>query len=223
MGRADNKRKKSKRKRATGGRVEVNAAPPRHPLMRLAMRLPLILIGVVVVLLIPAPFTEDSPELNDLYENYIGPIIIGAVLASILISSVVGAMIMMGWRAAIVGVVFTASITSAGAAAFTGDALWTNVGMGGFAISCFGYYLIGELSGYLPIPTAAAYGSVAMIPGGIIMAVIGAVSETDALILLGLGGAGAATGVAVARWYRRGKLAAAASTGAGVPAGGTAD
>jgi hypothetical protein len=130
-------------------------------------------------------------------------LIIGAVLASILIASVVGAVIMMGWRAGVIGVVFTASIISASAGAFTDDALWTNLGLAGFAVSCVGYYLIGELSGYLPIPTAASYGSIAMIPAGVIMAVVGVVSGNSALLQLGLGGAGAAVGVTLARWYRR--------------------
>lgn len=167
------------------------------------MRLPLILIGVVVVLLIPAPFTSSSSVLNELYENYFGALIIAAGLGSILIASVMGAVVMMGWRAGIIGVVFTASIISASVGAFTDDALWTNLGLAGFALSCLGYYLIGELSGYLPIPTAASYGSIAMIPAGVIMAVVGVASVNSALLQLGLGGAGAAVGVTLARWYRR--------------------
>jgi len=182
--------------------------------MRLATRLPMILIGVVVVLLVPAPFTEHFPGLNDLYENYLGAVVVAAGLASILIAGVFGAVIMMGWRAAIVGVVFTTSIGAAGMGAITGDALWTNVGMGGFAISCAGFYLIGELSGYLPIATSASYGSVAMIPGGIIMAVAGMATQNDGLILLGLGGAGAAVGVTLARLYRRRRLVALANEAA---------
>ena len=170
------------------------------------MRLPMILIGVVVALLVPAPFTSVSPELNYVYENYLGALIVTASLASILIASVVGAVIMMGRRAAIIGVVFTASIGAAGAGALTGDALWTNLGMGGFALSCAGFYLIGELSGYLPISTAESYGSVAMIPGGIVMAVAGMATQNNSLILLGLGGAGAALGVTLARLYRRRRL-----------------
>jgi len=173
--------------------------------MRLATRLPMIFIGVVVVLLIPAPFTSGSAALNDLYENYIGALIIAAGLGSILIAGVMGAVIMMGWRAGFIGVIFTASIVSASVGALTDDTLWTNLGMAGFALSCVGYYLIGELSGFLPIPTAASFGSIAIIPAGIIMAVVGVVSDNRSLVLLGLGSAGAAVGVTLARLYRRRK------------------
>lgn len=178
----------------------------------------MILVGIVVVLLIPAPFTSNSPVLNDLYTNYIGALIIGAGLGSILIASVLGAVIMMGWRAGFIGVVFTASIVSASAGAFTDDALWTNLGMAGFALSCVGYYLIGELSGFLPIPTAASFGSIAMIPAGIIMAVVGVVSDNSGLLMLGLGGAGAAVGVTLARWYRRRRSAGMSADEAAVRA-----
>ncbi|WP_022891642.1 hypothetical protein [Agromyces subbeticus] len=170
--------------------------------MVIATRLPIIVLGVVVALLIPAPFTESSPELNDLYENFLGQVIIVAALTCVLIAGVVGAAVMMGWRAGIIGVIFAASIAAAGAGAVTGDALWTNLGIAGFAASVIGYFFIGELSGYLPMRTARAYGSVAMIPGGVVMGVIGIFSGNQALALIGFGSAAAAVGVTAARWLR---------------------
>ncbi|MGO4690184.1 hypothetical protein [Glaciibacter sp. 2TAF33] len=206
MGRNNSKQTRAgKRERARqgGGGERSGPAVARHPLFVLATRLPMVLLGVAVVLLIGGVFTEVSPALNTVYEDYIGAVMVGAFLAAILIAGVMGAVIMMGWRAGFVGVIFAASVAAAGAGAITGEALWTNLGIGGFALSCVGYYLIGELSGYLPIATKNAYGSLAMIPGGVIMAVVGIVSDTPALVLFGFGGAGAAVGVAGARWWRR--------------------
>jgi hypothetical protein len=170
--------------------------------MKIATRLPMVLLGVVIVLMIPAPFTTRSPELNALYENFLGPVIIVAALACILIASVMGAAVMMGWKAGVVGVVFAGSITSASLGALTEDPVWTIIGIVGFAISCSGYYFIGELSGYLPVKTRAGYGSVAMIPGGIIMGVVGVAMGTPPLVLFGFGAAGAAIGVTAARLWR---------------------
>jgi hypothetical protein len=193
--------------------------------MVLATRAPIALLGVAVVLVIGAAFTEVSPALNTLYEDYIGAVIAGLALAAILIAGVVGAIIMMGWRAGFIGVIFAASVASAGAGAIIGDLLWTNLGIGGFALSCAGYYLIGELSGYLPISTAAGYGGLVMIPGGLIMAGLGIVSGSQALVLFGFGGAGAAIGVALARWWRKrtaGASADEAADAAAVRASGAA-
>ena len=207
MGRAGQKKRVRPRNRWT--EREKSPAEPKHPLMTIATRLPMVLLGVVIVLLIPAPFTSTSPELNDLYMAFLGPVIIVMTLACILIASVAGAAVMMGWRAGIIGVVFFGSIVAAGAGAFTDDPIWTNIGIAGFALSCAGYYFIGELSGYLPIQTRNSYGGVAMIPGGIIMGVVGIAMEHQALVLFGFGAAGAAVGVTLAGlWRRRAKAAA---------------
>jgi hypothetical protein len=179
--------------------------------MNIATRLPMVLLGVVIVLMIPAPFTTRSPELNELYENFLGPVIIVAALGSVLVAAVMGAAVMMGWRAGIIGVVFAGSITAAGVGVVTDEPAWTMIGIVGFVISCAGYYFIGELSGYLPVKTRAAYGGVAMIPGGIIMGAIGLAMANQALILFGFGAAGAAVGVTLARLWRRRRARAAAS------------
>ena len=200
MGRADQKKRAQQAHR--GERATASTAP-MHPLMKIATRVPMVLLGVVIVLLIPAPFTTRSPELNTLYEVFLGPVIIVAALASILVASVMGAAVMMGWRAGIIGVVFAGSIAAAGAGAFTGDQTWTIIGIVGFAVSCAGYYFIGELSGYLPITTRASYGGLAMIPGGIIMGAIGIALEDQAMVLFGFGAASAALGVTLARLWRR--------------------
>jgi hypothetical protein len=207
MGRSNTKQirvDKRERARRRSGDDRSTRAVARHPLFVLATRAPMVLLGVAVVLLIGGVFTEVSPALNTLYEHYIGAVIAGAALAAILVAGIMGAVIMMGWRAGFIGVIFAASVAAAAGGAITGEALWTNLGIGGFALSCAGYYLIGELSGYLPVKTANAYGGLAMIPGGIIMAVVGIVSDTQALVLFGFGGAGAAVGVGLARWWRRG-------------------
>jgi hypothetical protein len=180
--------------------------------MKIATRLPMVLLGVVVALMIPAPFTTRSRELNALYENFLGPVIIVAALACVLVASVMGAAVMMGWRAGIIGVVFSGSITAAGVGVLTEDPTWTNIGLVGFVLSCAGYYFIGELSGYLPIQTRNAYGGVAMIPGGIIMGAVGIAMETQTLVLFGFGAAGAAAGVTLARLWRR-RRARASATG----------
>ncbi|WP_166874062.1 MULTISPECIES: hypothetical protein [unclassified Salinibacterium] len=177
--------------------------------MTIATRLPMVLLGVVIVLLIPAPFTSMSSELNDLYEDFLGPVIVVVTLACILIGSVMGAAVMMGWRAGIIGVVFSGSITAAGVGALTDEPIWTNIGIAGFAVSCAGYYFIGELSGYLPVKTREAYGGVAMIPGGIIMGVVGIAMGNQTLVLFGFGAAGAALGVTLARLWRRRRARAA--------------
>ena len=163
----------------------------------------MVLLGVVIALLIPAPFTSTSRWLSDLYENFLGPLMVAAAIACVLSASVLGAVVMMGWRAGIVGVVFTASMTAASAGALTEDAMWMNIGFVGFVLSCAGYFFIGDLSGYLPLATRAAYGAVAMIPGGIIIGIIGIATESTPVTLFGFCGAGAATGVALAQGWRR--------------------
>jgi hypothetical protein len=188
--------------RRRGQRGEQVAAAPKHPLMKIATRLPMVLLGVIIVLIIPAPFTSGSPELNALYENFLGPAIIAATLACVLVASIAGAAVMMGWRAGIIGVVFAGSITAASLGAVTADPVWTIIGTVGFAVSCAGYYFIGDLSGYLPGATRASYGAVAMIPGGIIMGSVGIAMGTPSLALFGFGAAGAAIGVAAARLWR---------------------
>ena len=50
--------------------------------MVLATRAPIALLGVAVVLVIGAAFTEVSPALNTLYEDYIGAVIAGLALAA---------------------------------------------------------------------------------------------------------------------------------------------
>ena len=206
MGRSNSKQtrtSKRERERRASRAERSGRTVARHPLFVLTTRVPFILLGVAVVLLVGGVFTEVSPALNTLYEDFLGVVLVAAFLAAILIAGVMGAVIMMGWRAGFIGVIFAASVASAGAGAITGDLLWTNLGVGGFALSCVGYYLIGELSGYLPISTAASYGGLAMIPGGLIMAGVGIVSNSQALVLFGFGGAGAAVGVALARWWRK--------------------
>lgn len=209
MGRAN--QKKRVRPPTRWAKREESTAAPKHPLMKIATRLPMVLISVVIVLLIPAPFTSMSRELNDLYTAFLGPVIVVVVLACILVASVAGAAVMMGWRAGIIGVVFFGSIVAAGAGALTGDPIWTNIGIAGFALSCAGYYFIGELSGYLPIQTRNSYGGVAMIPGGIIMGGAGIAMEHQALVLFGFGAAGTAVGVTVAGLWRRRRARAAAA------------
>lgn len=190
---------------------EVSTTEPKHPLMVIATRLPMVLLGVVIVLLIPAPFTSMSRELNDLYMDVLGPVIVVVLLACVLVASVAGAAVMMGWRAGIIGVIFFGSITAAGIGALTENPIWTNLGIVGFALSCAGYYFIGELSGYLPIKTRNSYGGVAMIPGGIIMGVAGIAMEHQALALFGFGAAGAAVGVTLAGLWRRRRARTAAA------------
>jgi hypothetical protein len=181
---------------------EASESSPKHPLMKIATRLPMWLLGVVIVLMIPAPFTSSSPELNDLYENFLGPVIIAAALACVLVASVMGAAVMMGWKAGIIGVVFACSISAAGIGAFADEPIWTTIGIVGFAVSCAGYYFIGDLSAYLPVATRDSYGGVAMIPGGIIMGTVGIILSSQVLVLFGFGAAGAALGVTLARLWR---------------------
>ena len=162
-------------------------------------------VGALVLAMVMGSATPllFIPALRDAVSESVGYVAIGLVLFSLVLSAIVGAIVLGGWRAGIIGLVFGAGFIALVFGNLNGDAVLTRTGITALGISGVGFFLIGVISRRLPVRRFHTYNQPLAAVSSAIVAGVGLYTDQWVLMLLGVMGVCAFIGIRIALWMQR--------------------
>lgn len=144
------------------------------------------------------------PAVAEAVSESVGYFVIGLVLFSLVLSAIVGAIVLGGWRAGIIGLVFGAGFVALVFGDVNGDRTLITAGIVALALSGAGFFLMGVISERLPLGHLETYNQPLAVVASVIVAAVGFVTGEALLILAGAMGVAAFIGIRIAlRLHRR--------------------
>lgn len=144
------------------------------------------------------------PAVQDAVPESVGYLAIGLVLFSLVLSAIVGAIVMGGWRAGAIGLVFGAGFIALVFGLVNADAVLARLGITALGISGAGFYLLGVITQRLPILQLQSYNQPLAAAASAIVAGVGLYTNQWVLMLSGVLGVAAFIGIRIAlRMQRR--------------------
>ncbi|MHA7270789.1 hypothetical protein [Arthrobacter sp. HLT1-20] len=155
-------------------------------LLAAGLSVPLGALGLGIVLLGLSPLLMLTPGYGDELVDNFGMVIVALFLASVFLAATAAAMVMGGWKAGVVGVVFGLGFVSLVLGETNQGGLWQWMGWCALALGTAGFYFLGSMSGRLPLSFAKNYGSWFSIAGGAALTVWGIATGGWAMAAAGL-------------------------------------